>query len=175
MKKITFLFALMALAFLGKAQDFDWQYITYQEMTAPYHIFKDALITSSIKPLSKDKVDKYFMPLTKEHSLTYGTGYQVVIMGKLELEAGKRAVLYAIYPSQNSTKIYFAPYLLAIFDKDGKGITFKPITSYKRGGNPGKISILEEDGLYAVYVTDWEDTGLEKKLKTKFDKQGNFK
>lgn len=177
-KFYSYIFAFMLLANIpAQAQeaDFDWQYITSYNLKTPLHIPKEYYQSISSVPLSESERDKYFIPLLAKQANLYGKNYQVVIVGKLELGAGKRAILYAIYPFQDETRFVSAYYFLATFEQNGKGIGVEPITSYQRmAGKPGGISILKEGEIYTVYVAEWEAGEFSKTLKIKFDTQGKF-
>lgn len=178
-KFYSWIFAFILLANIpAQAQeaDFDWQYITPYNLKIPLHIQKEHYQSISSVPLSESERDKYFIPLLAKQASLYGKNYQVVIVGKLELEAGKRAILYAIYSFQDETRFALAYYFLATFEKNGKGIGVEPITSYDRSaiGKPGGISILKEGETYTVYVAEWELGEFSKKVKAKFDVQGKF-
>ena len=178
-KFYAWIFAFILLANMpAQAQeaDFDWQYITSFNLNIPLHIQKEYYQSSSSVPLPVSERDKYFIPLLAKDASLYGKNYQVAIIGKLELEAGKRAILYAIYPFQDETRFVSAQYFMATFEKNGKGIDVKPITSYNRSaiGKPGGISILKEAEIYTVYVAEWERGEFSKKVKAKFDTRGKF-
>lgn len=178
-KLYSWIFAFMLLANMpAQAQevDFNWQYISSFNLQIPLHIQKEYYQSISSVPLSESERDKYFIPLLAKQASLYGKNYQVVIVGKLGLEAGKRAILYAIYPFQDETRFVSAQYFMATFEKNGKGIDVKHITSYNRSviGKPGGISILKEGETYTIYVAEWERGEFTKQVKAKFDTQGKF-
>jgi hypothetical protein len=179
LKIYSWIFAFIFLVNMpAQAQEaeFDWQYITSFNLKIPLHIQKEYYQSISSVPLPQNDRDKYFIPLLAKDASLYGKNYQVVIVGKLELDAGKRAILYAIYPFQDEMRFVSAYYFMATFEKNGKGIDVKPITNYDRStiGKPGGISILKEGEMYVVYVAEWERGEFSKKVKAKFDIQGKF-